>query len=54
MKNWRFLPDKEDSGMSRQVGILGVIAGVLVFGSVGWAGPQVVEVSPSFLGFGAY
>lgn len=39
--------------MSRQAGILGVIAGVLVFGSVGWAGPQVLEVSPTYLGFGA-
>jgi len=40
--------------MSRQAGILGVIAGVLVFGSVGLAGPQVLEVSPNSLDFSAY
>lgn len=39
--------------MRRQITVLSIVVGVLCFGSVGLAGPQVLEVSPTFLGFSA-
>ena len=40
--------------MRGQIVVWGVLAGVLCFGSVGMAGPQVLEVSPRYLEFTGY
>ncbi|MHC4571859.1 MAG: LamG domain-containing protein [Planctomycetota bacterium] len=40
--------------MCRQIAVLSLVVGILVFSSAGFAGPQVLEVSPTYLEFGAY
>jgi hypothetical protein len=40
--------------MHRQIAVLSVVVGALCFGSAGFAGPQVLEVSPTYLEFSAY
>jgi hypothetical protein len=40
--------------MCRQIAVLSLFVGILAFSSAGFAGPQVLEVSPTYLEFSAY
>ena len=40
--------------MHRQIAILSIVVGILLSGSAGFAGPQVLEVGPRYLEFTGY